>query len=79
MSHQIGVMCLGHTEAVVELSFSNDFGSGFYLASAGLDGVAMLRHGDTGHMITRCHPTGEMDPLEGAELVPGRLLCSAAY
>jgi len=52
MSHQIGVMCLGHTEAVVELSFSNDFGSGFYLASAGLDGVAMLRHGDTGHMIT---------------------------
>nr|XP_017012488.2 serine-threonine kinase receptor-associated protein [Drosophila takahashii] len=51
MSHQIGVMCLGHTDSVVELSFSKDFGSGFYLACAGLDGMVSLRHGDTGNWI----------------------------
>ncbi|XP_016967779.1 serine-threonine kinase receptor-associated protein [Drosophila biarmipes] len=60
MSQQIGAKCVGHTDAVVELSFSRDLGSGFYLASAGLDGIAMMRHGDTGHMIgnLRKHKAG---------------------
>ncbi|XP_017044930.1 serine-threonine kinase receptor-associated protein [Drosophila ficusphila] len=45
------VVCEGHTDAVVELSFSRDRGSGSYLASAGLDGLAVLRHGATGDWI----------------------------
>ncbi|XP_017066494.1 serine-threonine kinase receptor-associated protein [Drosophila eugracilis] len=51
MARQIGVMCFGHTDSVVEISFSKDCGSGFYLASAGLDGQSVLRHGDTGNFI----------------------------
>ncbi|XP_043658245.1 serine-threonine kinase receptor-associated protein [Drosophila teissieri] len=52
MGHEIGVLCLGHSGSVVELAFNTDYDNGYFLASAGLDGVATLRHGDTGNWIT---------------------------
>ncbi|EDX06382.1 serine-threonine kinase receptor-associated protein [Drosophila simulans] len=52
MRHEIGVLCLGHSDSVVELSFNRDYDTAYFLASAGLDGVAALRHGETGDCIT---------------------------
>ncbi|XP_016973894.1 serine-threonine kinase receptor-associated protein [Drosophila rhopaloa] len=51
MDQETCIYCEGHTDAVVDLSFSKDLGSGFCMASAGLDGLVMLRHGDTGKGI----------------------------
>ncbi|XP_017120051.1 serine-threonine kinase receptor-associated protein [Drosophila elegans] len=41
----------GHADAVVDLAFSRDLGSGFVMASAGLDGQVMLRNGYTASWI----------------------------
>ncbi|KAH8401594.1 hypothetical protein KR009_006744, partial [Drosophila setifemur] len=48
---QLGIQCIGHSDSVVELSFSKVCESGYYLASAGQDKLAVLRHGDTGDWI----------------------------
>ncbi|XP_017027103.1 serine-threonine kinase receptor-associated protein [Drosophila kikkawai] len=48
---QVSIQCGGHQDSVVQLSYSRNCESGYYLASAGLDGLAMLRHGDTGLWI----------------------------
>ncbi|KAH8252946.1 hypothetical protein KR032_002770 [Drosophila birchii] len=50
-SGQVSIQCGGHKDSVVQLSYSRTCESGYYLASAGLDGLAMLRHGDTGLWI----------------------------
>ncbi|EDV55093.1 serine-threonine kinase receptor-associated protein [Drosophila erecta] len=52
MWHEFVVLCLGHSDSVVELAYNTDYDNGYLLASAGLDGVATLRHGDTGNWIT---------------------------
>ncbi|XP_020800842.1 serine-threonine kinase receptor-associated protein [Drosophila serrata] len=48
---QVSIQCGGHIDSVVQLSYSRNCASGYHLASAGLDGLAMLRHGDTGIWI----------------------------
>ncbi|KAH8270829.1 hypothetical protein KR018_006385 [Drosophila ironensis] len=47
----LGIKCQAHNAAVVDLSFSKVCDSGYYLASAGLDRLAVLRHGDTGDWV----------------------------
>lgn len=48
---QLGINCEGHTMAVEQLGFSKICESGYYLASAGLDKLVVLRHGDTGDWV----------------------------
>ncbi|EDV58222.1 serine-threonine kinase receptor-associated protein [Drosophila erecta] len=66
MSHEFGVLCLGHSDSVVELAYNKDYDNGYILASAGMDGVATLRHGDTGHWITNL--TKHMDSVWSVSL-----------
>ncbi|KAH8234196.1 hypothetical protein KR038_003227 [Drosophila bunnanda] len=47
-SGQVSFQCGGHKDSVVQLSYSRSCISGNCLASAGLDGLAILRRGDTG-------------------------------
>ncbi|KAH8233188.1 hypothetical protein KR026_005187, partial [Drosophila bipectinata] len=48
---QLGINCEGHSKGVVEMGFSKVCESGYYLASAGLDKLVVLRHGDTGDWV----------------------------
>ncbi|KAH8299692.1 hypothetical protein KR044_004634, partial [Drosophila immigrans] len=48
---QVPVDCLGHKGNVVNLAYSKVCASGYYLASACLDGKSMLRQGDTGDWV----------------------------
>ncbi|KAH8290917.1 hypothetical protein KR054_007153, partial [Drosophila jambulina] len=65
-SGQVSIQCGGHKDSVVQLSFSKNCDSGYYLASAGLDGLAMLRHGDTGLWIGTLD--GHEDGVTGVSL-----------
>ncbi|XP_033149015.1 serine-threonine kinase receptor-associated protein [Drosophila busckii] len=51
LTKQLPVNCAGHKGDVIQLAFSNVCESGYYLASASLDGKTMLRHGDSGDWV----------------------------
>lgn len=65
-SGQTSIQCGGHCDSVVQLSYSKECGSGYYLASAGLDGYAMLRRGCTGEFIGTFE--GHTDGVTGVSL-----------